>query len=295
MFTSFIFYNLYPLFWYKIFFFCWDFFSGLLLKCRPFYQGLLTVQKQSGYTDSLWHPSVFTWEAFELSPKHLRQSIGCWWLFSMDHIQFLGRRPRVGTWWSWGVDALSLGAFSLNLLRLLCLGLVSQLRSLSCSMEGNSCEIFRFHVILLIQSEPATLAKTEISLIPFGWWSFGFLGQPTFTFRLQPAFRPHALLVRNLSEDWEKEGITGWLQSAMASSSILLRPRRWGKKAPCHCFCPYPSSLVTSALGPNIRQILCWWALRRIPTLTPLWADWRAWGWSTLCLTGWHSPDFVQK
>lgn len=77
--------------------------------------------------------------------------------------------------------ALSLGDFSLNLLRLLCLGLMQPAKKFELFHGG---EIFRFDIIPLIWNESATSAKNEIGMMPFGSWSSGFLGQTIFISRL---------------------------------------------------------------------------------------------------------------
>lgn len=61
---------------------------------------------------------------------------------SLYHYSVLWEETQA--WWSWGVAGLSLGAFSLNLLRLLCLGLIQSPRKVELFYGG---EVLTFQII----------------------------------------------------------------------------------------------------------------------------------------------------
>lgn len=65
-----------------------------------------------------------------------------------------------------GLAGLSLETFSLNVLRLLWLGLIQPARKVEPFYGG---EVLTFQIIPLIQGEVATLPKNEISITPFGY------------------------------------------------------------------------------------------------------------------------------
>ena len=84
-------------------------------------------------------------------------------IFSVPLSSSLGRdRARV---LELGLAGLSLETFSLNVLRLLWLGLIQPARKVEPFYGG---EVLTFQIISLIQGEVATLPKNEISVTPFG-------------------------------------------------------------------------------------------------------------------------------
>lgn len=64
--------------------------------------------------------------------------------------------------------------FSPILLRLLYLGAIQPARKLTVFYKG---ELLRYQNIFLLEGEPATLARNEISMTLFGSWALGFKGQ----------------------------------------------------------------------------------------------------------------------
>lgn len=144
-------------------------------------------------------------------------------------IQLLGRELRVGGWWSWSVLVLSQGV-SLWICSDYWSGLIHPAGNVELFYGGKSSDFRSFPPI---QGQSATLARSEISMIPLGFTPFGSAGQqvsPDYMFisSLRRAFELTPSLLETGQKGGERQGRAA---SHSRASSILPPELRWRDRA----------------------------------------------------------------